>query len=209
MFAAIATAVIMRRRPVKRFWPYVLGPGVLSWWALYVSGVHPALALVPIIPFLPHASRDAGLFVDARPQAHDALTSFERWWRLPVQGVLLMFGLVNAGVPLTGHEAGMWALPLTVIIGRPIGVMLASGIGVACGLRLPSHVGWRDVAVAGCITSVGFVMALFFATVAMPIGPLLAQLKIGALLSIIGAVVAIVTARILGVGRYGVARRAS
>ena len=32
---------------------YILGPGVLSWFGLVGAALHPALALVPIVPFLP------------------------------------------------------------------------------------------------------------------------------------------------------------
>ena len=52
---------------VRSFWPYMLAAGSISWYALFWSGFHPALALVPIVPFLPHAARDPGFFVDARP----------------------------------------------------------------------------------------------------------------------------------------------
>src|SRR5439155_15591353 len=121
---ALGLAAVLRHRGVKSFWPYLLGPGVASWWALFLGGVHPALALVPIIPFFPRARHDAGLFVDPAPQAHDTLTRFERAWRLPVEGVLLLFGLVNAGVPLHG-EAGLWAIPVAALL-RPIGIVAAA-----------------------------------------------------------------------------------
>ena len=115
MAVAIGAAAALRHRGVKNFWLYLLGPGTLSWWALFLGGVHPALALVPIVPFFPHGRRDRGLLVEPAPQAHDTLTLFERWWRLPVEGVLLLFGLVNAGVPLHGLEAGMWAIPIAAL----------------------------------------------------------------------------------------------
>jgi NhaA family Na+:H+ antiporter len=54
--------------------------------------LHPALALVPIMPFLPHASRDPGLFVEA-PEAHDTLNEFEHMWKRPVDVMLFFFGL--------------------------------------------------------------------------------------------------------------------
>ena len=187
---AIGAAFALRRTGVRNFWWYLLGPGVLSWWALYLSGLHPAFALIPIVPFMPHASRDKGLFVDAVPQMHDTLTNFERWWQPPVQVILLLFGLVNAGVPLHGFEEGTWAVPVAVLMGRPIGVLAAAGLAVAAGLHLPQHLRWPDVAVMGCLTSIGLVMALFFAAAAMPTGPLLDELKMGALLTAAGALVA-------------------
>ena len=202
MALALATAFVLRRTRVTSFWWYLLGPGVLSWWALYLSGVQPALALMPIIPFMPHRHRDVGLFVDAAPQTHDTLTLFERWWARPVEGILLLFGLVNAGVPLHGFEEGSWAVPVAALVGRPIGILLASALAVGAGLHLPQHLRWPDIAVIGCISSIGLVMALFFASATMATGPLLEELKAGALLTAVGAVVAVGAARILRVGRF-------
>jgi NhaA family Na+:H+ antiporter len=201
MALAIAIAAALRFRGVKNFWLYLLGPGLLSWVSLFVGGVHPALALVPIVPFFPHGLRDRGLMVDPAPQAHDTLTLFERFWRLPVEGVLLMFGLVNAGVPLHGLEIGLWGIPLAAL-GRPFGIIVAAGAAMAAGLHLPHRVGWRELVVVGCTASIGLVFALFFATAVMPLGVLLLQMKLGALVTIVGAVVAFVVARLLGVGRF-------
>ena len=139
--------------------------------------------------------------VEPAPQAHDTLTLFERWWRLPVEGVLLLFGLVNAGVPLHGLEAGLWAIPIAAI-GRPVGIVAATGLAIGAGLHLPQRVGWRDVIVVGCMASIGLVFALFFATAVMPLGPLLLEMKMGALVTIAGGGLAFAAARLLRVGRF-------
>ena len=60
-----AVAWWLNKRRTVSFWPYILIAGVLSWIGFYRGGLHPALALVPIIPFLPHAARDPGLFVES------------------------------------------------------------------------------------------------------------------------------------------------
>ena len=201
MAVAVGAAAVLRRRGVKNFWLYLIGPGMVSWWALFLGGLHPALALVPIVPFFPHGKRDPGLMVDAAPQAHDTMTMFERWWRLPVEGVLLLFGLVNAGVPFHGLEEGMWAIPVAAL-GRPIGILAAAGIALAAGLHLPLRVGWRELVVIGCTATIGLVFALFFATAVMPPGPLLLEMKMGALVTVAGCVPAFVAARLLRVGRF-------
>src|SRR5215204_4323119 len=38
MVTAVLVAVWLRRRRTQSFWPYVLGPGALSWAALYFGG---------------------------------------------------------------------------------------------------------------------------------------------------------------------------
>jgi NhaA family Na+:H+ antiporter len=201
MAVAVGLAALLRHRGVKTFWLYLLGPGMLSWCALFLGGVHPALALVPIVPFFPHGRHDQGLLVEPAPEAHDTLTLFERWWRLPVEGVLLLFGLVNAGVPLHGLEAGTWAIPVAAL-GRPLGIVAAAGVAIAAGLHLPQRVGWRELLVVGCTASIGLVFALFFATAVMPLGPLLQEMKAGALVTIAGGGLAFVLARLLRVGRF-------
>jgi Na+:H+ antiporter, NhaA family len=201
MSVAVGAAAALRYGGVKNFWLYLIGPGTLSWLALFLGGVHPALALVPIVPFFPHGLRDRGLLVEPAPQAHDTLTLFERWWRLPVEGVLLLFGLVNGGVPFHGLEAGMWAIPIAAL-GRPIGIVAAAGVAIAAGLHLPQRVGWRELLVVGCTASIGLVFALFFATAVMPLGPLLLEMKMGALVTIAGSGLAFAVARLLQVGRF-------
>ena len=201
MVVAVGAAAALRHGGVKNFWLYLLAPGMLSWWALFLGGVHPALALLPIVPFFPHGLRDRGLLIEPAPRAHDTLTLFERWWRLPVQGVLLLFGLVNAGVPFHGLEAGMWAIPIAAL-GRPIGIVAAAGLAIAAGLHLPQRVGWRELMVVGCTTSIGLVFALFFATAVMAWGPLLLELKMGALVTFAGVGLAFAMARMLRVGRF-------
>jgi NhaA family Na+:H+ antiporter len=142
MALAIALAAVLRRAHVKSFWPYLIAAGGASWYALFRGGLHPAFALMPIMPFLPHAARDPGFFVDAPPDAKDTLSRFEIAWRYPAQIALLFFGLVNAGVPFRALEPGTIGLPIGMIVGRPIGVLVGAGIAVAVG-RDRSHRGNR------------------------------------------------------------------
>jgi len=202
MAAALVAAVVLRRNRVRTFWAYVGAGGLLSWSALFWGGLHPALALVPIVPFMPHAARDPGLFVEPSPKARDTLSAFERWWKLPVQGILFLFGLVNAGVPLGTMEGGTWAVLVAILAGKPLGIGVAVAMAVGLGLHLPQRLTWRDVVVVGFAAAIGFTVALFFATAAFPPGPILDQTKLGALLSILAAVPAFTAAAALRVGRF-------
>jgi NhaA family Na+:H+ antiporter len=202
--AGIVVAFGLRRARIRSFWPYLLTAGVLSWTGFFWSGFHPALALVPIMPFLPHAARDPGFLVDAPPTAKDALSQFEIWWRHPVQVALFFFGLVNAGVPVHALEAGTWGLPIAVIIGKPIGVLLGAGVALAVGLHLPHRVGWKELIVTGFIAAMSFTIGLFFCTALLPPGQVRSETSMGVLLSLAGAPLALVTARLLHVGRFSV-----
>jgi NhaA family Na+:H+ antiporter len=189
MAVALVAAYGLRRSDVRPFWPYVLVPGVISWAALYWSGLHPALALVPIVPFF---------------HGRAAQKSFDESLRHAVQVVLFMFGLVNAGVPLLEYGTGTWAVLAGLLAGKPLGIGIAVGIAVAAGLVLPGRFGWRDLVVVGCASGIGFTVALFFASAAFPHGVMLNQTKIGALLSVGSGGVATVAAMVLRVGRFGV-----
>jgi NhaA family Na+:H+ antiporter len=200
--AGLAVAWTLRRRRVASFWPYVLVAGPLSWAGFYVGGFHPALALVPIVPFIPHAQSDSGLFDEEDDRRIDALNRFEHTMKAPVQVVLLFFGLVNAGVPLAGVGPGTWIVLAAILAGKPLGVMVFVGLALAAGLKRPSGLGWDDLAVVGCVAGIGFTVALFFTTAAFPPGPLLDQTKMGALFSFAAAGVTLVAARLLRVGRF-------
>jgi NhaA family Na+:H+ antiporter len=202
MTAAVGAAALLRRRNVRSFWPYLVVGGGLSWCALLFGGVHPALALVPIVPFMPRGTSDPGFMVDAPPEAHDTLNAFERWARPPAQAALMLFGFVTAGVPLRALDWGTLSLPLAILIGKPLGLILGVGLAPAFGLRLPHHVGWREVTILALLSTIGFTMSLFFATVALGPGPVLSELKMGGLLTIAGALLAGAAAWMLGVGRF-------
>jgi NhaA family Na+:H+ antiporter len=201
MTAAIAAAAHLRRTRVKSFWPYVIIGGGVSWCALYLAGLEPALALVPIVPFLPHAARDPGFFVDAEPSARDTLSRFELWCRHPAQVALFLFGLVNAGVPLQALYWGAVSLPVATLV-KPAALLIGVGAALALGLHLPHRVGWRELIVVGFITSIGFTVALFFATAALGPGPTLSALRMGALASTTGALFGIGAAIVLRTGRF-------
>jgi len=199
--AGVGTAWWLRARRTRTVWPYLAVSGVLSWIGFYRGGLHPALALVPIVPLLPHAARDPGLFVEA-PHAHDTLNEFEHRAKGPVNGMLFFFGLVNAGVVASNTGTGTWFVLGSILAGKPIGIAIATALSAAAGLRLPRDVTWRDLVVVGIIAGIGFTVALFFATAAFPYGRLLDETKLGALLSFLAFPLGIVAAKLLKVGRF-------
>ena len=197
MTVALVFALWLRRRRMQSFWLYLLGPGVLSWAALYWGGFHPALALVPIVPFMPHNPRDLGLFDPRELSQPDTLNRFEHWWTIPVQFVLLLFGFANAGVPFEQIGPGTYYVLAALLIGKPVGIVLFSTAARSLGARLPSGLTMRHLILVGCVASIGFTVSLFFATAAFSSGAALTQTKMGALLSFVAAPLAIVGSRFL------------
>ena len=88
--------------------------------------------------------------------------------------VLPLFALANAGVAitsdaLTGHEPLMLAIIVGLVIGKPIGLVLASAIAVWLGIATkPDEYSWRQLIGAGALAGIGFTMSLFIASQAFP-----------------------------------------
>lgn len=197
---AILLGLVFRRRRVRNFWWYLLLPGAISWTGLALAGLHPALGLLPIIPILPHA-RSSGDHVHwGITEGEWALDKFESWWKNPVEVILAVFGLVNAGVPLTAFGSTTRLVLLGLLFGKPIGIFVGGLLSKkVLRLELPSGLSWRVLFVLGCAAGVGFTVALFVATVAFPPGPLQDESKMGALASVLAGGVAVVVAKLLGV----------
>ena len=200
VIGALLLAALMRHLKVRAFWPYLLFCGTALWVAFYWEGLHPAFALLPIVPFMSHEPRSVDVFAEAKDD--DRLHHAEREWHLLVQPIVFLFALVNAGVVLRQYDTGSWAILAAALVGRPVGVLLAVGFGLLVGLRLPRHVGWREVLVITLATSSGLSLALFFASGLLAPGPVLGAIKVGVLLSASGALLAVGAARALNIGRF-------
>ena len=199
MAAAILLAAALRAARVDRVWVYLVTSGTLSWIACYWSGIEPALALVPLVPFLPHRSRYVGLSAEAQRATP---RRFEHVFKYTVQVVLLFYGLVNGGVVIGGEMPGARAVVLAALVGRPIGILASIALAMVAGLRLPARLHWRELVVVAIAASAGFTFALFFAASVIPAGPLLNELKLGALSTAVSGVLAFAAARLLHVGRF-------
>jgi NhaA family Na+:H+ antiporter len=198
MVPAIVATVWLRRRRTTSFWAYLTIGGGLSWAAMFFGGLHPALAMVPILPFMPHEKRDLGFFDPREHGLPDTMNRFEGAWRIPVQFILFFFGLVNAGVTLSSVGTGSWIVLFSLLLGKPIGIVGTTFLSVRMGLRAPGGLTYRHAIVMGVTAGIGFTVALFFATSAFPPGAVLDQAKMGALLSFFAAPIAIVFGRLVG-----------
>jgi len=199
MVPALMLAWLLRRSGVTSFWFYLLGPGALSWFALHEGGLHPALALVPIIPFLPHPKVAIKRF-GARPAYRaNSMDDFEHWWHVPVQIILLGFGLVNAGVLVSSVGMLTWVIMVSLIVGKPVGIVATTWLAERLGFSRAPGLNYRALVVLGSTAGIGFTVALFFTTAAFDGRPasVLDQAKMGALLSFLAAPIALIAGRLL------------
>jgi Na+:H+ antiporter, NhaA family len=83
--------------------------------------------------------------------------------------VLPVFALANAGVALridtfSGRERLMAAIIAGLVVGKPVGIMLASALAVVTRLALkPEAYSWAQLAGAAALGGIGFTMSLFIA----------------------------------------------
>ncbi|MCW0000589.1 Na+/H+ antiporter NhaA [Pararhizobium sp. YC-54] len=188
-------------RKTLGFWPWAVA-GAASWYGFQMAGLHPALGLLPIVPTIPHAEREFGIFAEEEGCQTDLLNIIEHGLKVPVQFVLFGFGLLNAGVEFSAISEPTWLVLLGLTIGKPLGIIVF-GLLAAYPLRLglPAGMAVRDLLVVGFVAAIGFTVALFVASVAFPGGAVQDAAKMGALFSLGSAVIAITAGRVFGVHR--------
>lgn len=186
-------------RKYLSFWPYLIA-GAVCWYGFQESGIHPALGLLFIVPTIPHADRAFGVFSAAEQYLTDLLNYIEHGLKYPVEVVLFLFGLLNAGVQFSAMGEATWLVLAGLLIGKPLGIW-AMGMLAAkpMGLGLPDGMDGRDLFTLGCVAAIGFTVALFVASVAFPVGDIQDAAKMGALLSFGAAILAVVVGKLLGV----------
>lgn len=191
----------LRCRKAKSYWPYLLLGGVPSWAGLHEAHLHPALALVFIVPFMPHPRRETRRLFEEAPQETSTLARFEHEWKIVVDFGLFMFGLANAGVVLSGAGPATWVVLSALLIGKTLGVFSMAMVGVRLGYPLPNGMNRKELLVAGMIAGIGFTVALFIAGEAFTDPVIQCGAKMGAMLSACVALAALAVARLLGIRR--------
>ena len=190
VLAMVLCALFRWVAKVDSYWPYILIGLPLSWLGLHYTGVHSALALVPIVPFLPSERKDRGMFEEedlpleegmetasGRPPEHqtapghhpsDALNMFEHQFKPFVDVGLFFFGLANAGVPLGAFGKETWITVGAIFFGKTVGIYLFTTVGRLFRLALPAGMNMREAFVMGNVAAIGFTVALFVTDVAFP-----------------------------------------
>ncbi|WP_280188131.1 Na+/H+ antiporter NhaA [Delftia sp. PS-11] len=189
----LAGVFVLQSLGVRRAWAYVL-PGAVLWWGIWQAGAHPTLAgvlLGLVTPVHALAGREPAAPVE-RVQA-----DLHPWVAF---GVMPLFALANAGVPLQGADgsggdlaassAVMWGVALALVLGKPLGVLASCWLAVRLRLcALPPGMGWRETLLAGLLAGIGFTMAIFIATLAFDNAALLNAAKLGVLMASAAAAV--------------------
>jgi NhaA family Na+:H+ antiporter len=187
----LAFLAVLNVSGATRWYLYTL-VGIALWAVVLRSGVHATIAgvlLAFVIPARTGASMEHAL---------RGVVAF---------GIMPLFALANAGVALSGGGAAAsspiaWGILLGLVIGKPLGISLASWAAVRSGAaELPAGTGWRDVHGAGWLGGIGFTMSLFIASLAFGGSALLDVAKLGVIAASVVSGVTGYTLLRLGAGR--------
>lgn len=176
-----------------------------AWYAMHSSGVHATIAGVGL-----------GLMMRAKTDPGEADAPIDRVTSLlhPFSAAIAVpaFALFAAAVDLRELDlASLINSPILLgalfglLIGKPVGIILAARIAVLFGARLVPGLHWRHVAVVGTVGGIGFTMSLLISELAYE-GPLsLNAAKLGVLAASLGAVA--LTALVAAIERPSAPRR--
>ncbi|MFC1758040.1 Na+/H+ antiporter NhaA [Planctomycetota bacterium] len=200
-------AYTLRRRHVASWIPYVAIGGTLCWFGLHSAHLHPALALVFIVPFMPGPNIDLGLYVDYQSEDGHAVSTIEKFehaLRHYVDYGLFFFAFANAGVSMGGVSGLTWIVLASLLFGKTIGITLLSYLADRAGFHLPQGMDFRHLIVTSVIAGLGLTVALFVSGQAFTEAGVQGAAKMGALLSVLAGVFAYVLAVALGIAKVGV-----
>lgn len=162
-FGALALLFLLNKLKVKNLIFYIIG-GIACWWFMLHSGIHATIAGVLVAFAIPFDKDDTkSLSFKVQHALH-----------IPVSFIILpLFALANTAITIDGGGVSHFSLPLAsgifigLVLGKPIGVVLASWIAVKLGLCvLPTAVNFKRIIGAGMLAGIGFTMSIFVSMLA-------------------------------------------
>jgi NhaA family Na+:H+ antiporter len=173
-FITILVIVLLGKTSVDSFLIYIV-LGLLLWYSLYRTGVHPTLAGVILGLLTPHRVMPHADFEDS----DDGSVSYVEYVEAklhPVSSFVIvpLFAFVNTGVVITSESirdaatsAIAWGIFIGLVIGKPLGIVAASyAASKARAADLPEGAAFNKVVATGSAAGIGFTVALFIADLA-------------------------------------------
>ena len=170
----ILVIVLLGKTSVDSFLIYIV-LGLLLWYSLYRTGVHPTLAGVILGLLTPHRVMPHADFEDS----DDGSVSYVEYVEAklhPVSSFVIvpLFAFVNTGVVITSESirdaatsAIAWGIFIGLGIGKPLGIVAASYTASKARVAdLPEGAAFNKVVATGSAAGIGFTVALFIADLA-------------------------------------------
>ena len=205
--AGVLLILLMQTFSVQWALAYLL-PGALVWLGMLRAGVHPTLAgvlLGLLTPATARSGRKRSDFKGGRRRESPLVRVQNALHPYVAFGIMPLFALANAGVSLQGLDLSAGA-PLAVgsavvlglVLGKPIGIVLAALLAVKLQLgTLPEGVRWSHILLLGCLGGIGFTMSIFISNLAFEDSGPLAAAKFAVLVgSVLAAAASFILARL-------------
>jgi NhaA family Na+:H+ antiporter len=154
---------VLNRMKVYNLIPYLIG-GAFMWYFMLNSGVHATITgviLAFVIPF-----GDGG--------ENSTSYKLQHFLHKPVAFFILpLFAVANTCIAIDSNwHSGLdhpnaYGIILGLVVGKPLGIILFSSIGVTAGLcALPKNLKWAHILGAGMLGGIGFTMSIFITLLA-------------------------------------------
>lgn len=183
----LAGLIALNMRGSHRIAPFFL-LGVIMWFFVLKSGIHPTLAGVVTAFTIPLKDRFG------KSPLHSLEHSLHPY---VIYMIAPLFALANAGVDLSGLSMSDLVAPLPLgiaaglFIGKQIGVFGAVFLLVRLGLaRLPHGVNWMMIWGVSMLAGIGFTMSLFIGSLSYQGDEMMNMVRLGVLLGSAVAAVA-------------------
>lgn len=154
---------ILNRKKVYNIIPYLIG-GIAMWYFMLNSGVHATITgviLAFVIPFGDGGKKSTSY-------------KLQHFLHKPVALFILpLFAVANTCIEINSdwhselsHRNAVGII-LGLAVGKPIGILLFSFIGVSAGIcSLPKTLKWTHILGAGMLGGIGFTMSIFITILA-------------------------------------------
>lgn len=154
---------LLNRMKIQMLLPYLIG-GIILWYFMEHSGVHPTISGVLLAFVIPFGKGDK----------KSASYKLQHFLHKPVAFLILpLFALANTCIVINSDwyegltHSNSIGIILGLIIGKPIGIWLLSYLGVTLGLCiLPKGLKWKNIFGAGILGGIGFTMSIFITLLA-------------------------------------------
>jgi Na+:H+ antiporter, NhaA family len=164
--------LLLNRLNVFSLWVY-LPAGLLLWYFLYRSGVHPTLSGVLLAFAIPFRKN-----MENQPSS-----VLQHALHKPVNFMIIpLFALANTAIHLPAgwiHEifsSNSMGISFGLLLGKPLGIGGFSALGIVMGIaRLPEGMNTAKLIGMGLLAGIGFTMSIFISNLAFSTSPELIQ----------------------------------
>jgi Na+:H+ antiporter, NhaA family len=164
--------VLLNRLNIFSLWIY-LPAGVLLWYFLYRSGVHPTLSGVLLAFAIPFRKN-----VEKQPSS-----ILQHALHKPVNFLIIpLFALANTAIRLPATwtseilSSNSLGISIGLLLGKPLGIAGFSALAIALGIaQLPEGMNTNKLIGMGLLAGIGFTMSIFISNLAFDSNPDLIQ----------------------------------